>query len=130
MEVISTEMQTRPGPEDWFVGDVWLETTSLPQPGATFARVSFAPAARTNWHTHPEGQFLFILTGEGRVGSEDGTVTEVAAGDIVQFAPGERHWHGAGPDTFMVHLAIAPAIGTEGGTDWQDPVTDEQYEGE
>lgn len=129
MEVISTEMQTRRGPGDWFVGDVWLETTSVPPPGAAFARVSFAPAARTNWHTHPEGQYLFILTGEGRVGSEDGTVTEVAAGDFVHFAPGERHWHGAGPETFMVHLAISPALDSDGATDWQEPVTDEQYDG-
>ena len=49
--------------------------------------------------------------------------------DVVYFAPDERHWHGAGPDTFMVHIAITPAISTEGGTDWLEPVTDEEYSG-
>jgi quercetin dioxygenase-like cupin family protein len=74
-------------------------------------------------------QFLFVVTGSGRAGSEGGPVVELSAGDVVFFAPGERHWHGAGPETFMIHIAITPAIGTEGGTDWLEPVTDEEYAG-
>jgi len=120
-------METRRGPEDWFTGDVWLETASVPKPGAGLFRVLFEPGARTNWHTHPEGQFLFVVTGAGRAGTEDGPVEEIEAGDVVFFTPGERHWHGAGPDTFMVHIAITPAISTDGGTDWLEPVTDEEY---
>lgn len=128
MRVVSQgETETRQGPEDWFTGGVWLNTATVPQPGAGFFRVSFEPGARTNWHTHPEGQFLFILTGAGRVGAEGGEVLEVGPGDCVWFAPDEKHWHGAAPDTFMVHLAITPAINTGGGTDWLEPVTDEQY---
>jgi quercetin dioxygenase-like cupin family protein len=129
MQVVSSrDMETRRGPEDWFTGDVWMEATSVPQPGAGVFRVLFEPGARTNWHTHPEGQFLFVVTGSGRAGTEDGPVVEIEAGDVVFFAPGERHWHGAGPDTFMIHIAITPAIGTEGGTDWLEPVEDEDYE--
>jgi quercetin dioxygenase-like cupin family protein len=120
-------METRRGPEDWFTGDVWLETTSVPKPGAGLFRVLFEPGARTNWHTHPEGQFLFVVTGAGRAGTEGGPVEEIEAGDVVFFAPGERHWHGAGPNTFMVHIAITPAISTDGGTDWLEPVADEDY---
>jgi quercetin dioxygenase-like cupin family protein len=120
-------METRRGPEDWFTGDVWLESTNVPKPGAGLFRVLFEPRARTNWHTHPEGQFLFVVTGAGRAGTEGGPVVEIEGGDVVYFAPGERHWHGAGPDTFMVHIAITPAISTEGGTDWLEPVTDEEY---
>ena len=120
-------METRRGPEDWFTGDVWLETTSVPKPGAGLFRVLFEPGARTNWHTHPEGQFLFVVTGAGRAGTEGGPVEEIEAGDVVFFAPSERHWHGAGPDTFMVHIAITPAISTDGGTDWLEPVADEDY---
>ena len=128
MQVVSSkDMETRRGPEDWFTGDVWLETASVPKPGAGLFRVLFEPGARTNWHTHPEGQFLFVVTGAGRVGTEGGPVEEIEAGDVVFFAPSERHWHGAGPDTFMVHIAITPAISTDGGTDWLEPVADEDY---
>ena len=128
MQVVSSkDMETRRGPEDWFTGDVWLETASLPKPGAGLFRVLFEPGARTNWHTHPEGQVLFVVTGAGRAGTEGGPVEEIEAGDVVFFAPSERHWHGAGPDTFMVHIAITPAISTDGGTDWLEPVADEEY---
>ena len=128
MQIVSSrDMETRRGPEDWFTGDVWLESTNVPKPGAGLFRVLFEPGARTNWHTHPEGQFLFVVTGAGRAGTEGGPVVAIAAGDVVYFAPGERHWHGAGPDTFMVHIAITPAISSEGGTDWLEPVTDEEY---
>ena len=129
MQVVSSkDMETRRGPGDWFTGDVWMQAASVPQPGAGLFRALFEPGARTNWHTHPEGQFLFVVTGSGRAGSEGGPVVELSAGDVVFFAPGERHWHGAGPETFMIHIAITPAIGTEGGTDWLEPVADEEYE--
>ena len=95
--------------------------------GAGAFRVLFAPGARTNWHTHPEGQILFIVTGTGRVQKEGEQVVEVGPGDAVYFAPAEKHWHGAGPDTFMVHVAVKPASESDGGTDWMEPVTDEEY---
>jgi quercetin dioxygenase-like cupin family protein len=120
-------MQTRPGPEDWFTGSVWMDHAQTE--GGGYFRVLFEPGARTHWHTHPEGQYLHILTGQGRIGTEDGAVEDVKAGDTIFFAPDEKHWHGASPDTFMVHLAISPAINTGGGTDWREPVTDEQYAG-
>ena len=130
MQVVSPrDMETRRGPEEWFTGDVWLESVSIPSPGAGLFRVLFEPGARTNWHTHPEGQFLYVVTGAGRAGTEGGPVVEIQAGDVVFFAPDEKHWHGAGPDTFMVHIAITPAISTEGGTDWLEPVADEDYSG-
>ena len=128
MKVISLkDMDGRRGPEDWFTGDVRMDNTSIPTPGAGIFRVLFDPGARTNWHTHPEGQFLYVVTGAGRAGREGGPVVEINAGDVVYFAPDEKHWHGAGPDTYMVHIAITPAITTEGGTDWMEPVTDEEY---
>ena len=126
MQIVSTkDTETRRGPEDWFTGTVWMEIGSAPEAGVF--RVFFEPGARTNWHTHPEGQFLYVVTGTGRVGTENGPVVGVEAGDSVYFAPDEKHWHGAGPETYMVHLAITPAISTEGGTDWLEPVTEEQY---
>ena len=128
MKVISlNDMEGRRGPEDWFTGDVRMDNTSIPTPGAGIFRVLFDPGARTNWHTHPEGQFLYVVTGAGRAAREGGPVVEINAGDVVFFAPDEKHWHGAGPDTYMVRIAITPAITTGGGTDWMEPVTDEEY---
>ena len=128
MNIISlTDMATRRGPEDWFTGGVWLDAASAPTPGAGIFRVFFEPGARTNWHTHPEGQILYVVTGEGRAGTEGGSVRKIVTGDTVFFAPGEKHWHGAGPDSYMVHVAINPALSSGGGTDWMEPVTDEQY---
>lgn len=121
-------MQTRPGPTDRFTGAVWMDASPAGDPpDANVFRVFFEPGARTNWHTHPEGQVLFILTGICRVGKEDEPPVEVEAGGVVYFAPDEKHWHGAGPDSYMVHAAVSPAATSDGGTDWLEPVTDEQY---
>jgi quercetin dioxygenase-like cupin family protein len=98
-------------------------------PDAGVFRVLFEPAARTNWHAHPEGQILYVVTGEGRAQKDGESVVEIRAGDVVYFAPNEKHWHGAGPDTFMVHVAVNPAAASDGGTDWMEPVTDEEYSG-
>ena len=128
--VAHDDTQTRRGPAEWFTGTVWMDASPAgPSPDASFFRVFFEPGARTNWHTHPEGQILFILTGTCRVATEDLPPAEVEAGGIVYFAPGERHWHGAGPDSYMVHAAVSPAADSDGGTYWLEPVTDEQYAG-
>ena len=122
--VSSKNMETRRGPEEWFTGDVWLDATSVPPPGAGIFRVLFEPGARTNWHTHPEGQILYIVTGEGRAQKEGEPVVAIGSGDVVYFAPGEKHWHGAGPESFMVHIAVNPAINTDGTTEWMEEVAD------
>ena len=129
MKIIRTaESETRRAPSEWFTGAVWMEATPADSsPGAGVFRVSFEPGARTNWHTHPEGQVLHVIAGAGRAATEGGPVTEIMTGDVVYFAPREKHWHGAAPDAFMVHLAINPATNSDGGTDWLEPVTDEQY---
>jgi quercetin dioxygenase-like cupin family protein len=98
-----------------------------PSPDVGVFRVLFEPGARTNWHTHPEGQILYVVTGTGRAQREGEPAVEIGAGDAVYFAPAEKHWHGAASDSFMVHLAINPATTTDGGTGWLEPVTDEEY---
>jgi quercetin dioxygenase-like cupin family protein len=86
--------------------------------------VQFEPSARTYWHSHPEGQILYVVNGVARVGNEDGATVEVDAGDSVYAPPGELHWHGAAPHSPMTHLSI-----TSGGeTEWLPrKVTDEEY---
>lgn len=128
MKVVSSrDAETRRAPEEWFTGTVWMEATQVPQPGAGLFRVLFEPGARTNWHTHPEGQILYVLTGMGRIQKEGEGTLEIQPGDIVYIAPDEKHWHGAAPDTFMVHIAISPALETDGATEWLEPVSDEDY---
>ncbi|HEX2728721.1 MAG TPA: cupin domain-containing protein [Rubrobacteraceae bacterium] len=131
MRVITArDMQTASGTEDWFTGNVWRDAAPAGSPPDTAVnRVFFEPGARTHWHTHPEGQILYIITGTCRTGKEGEPPVEVEAGGVVYFAPGERHWHGAGPESYMVHMAINIANTTNGGTDWQEPVTDALYAG-
>lgn len=125
------QTEARRANPEWFTGAVWMEAIPAESPpGAGVFRVSFEPGARTNWHTHPEGQILHVLAGTGRAATEGGPVTRIETGDVVYFAPNEKHWHGAAPDAFMVHLAINPANSTAGGTDWLEPVSEEQYEGD
>jgi quercetin dioxygenase-like cupin family protein len=92
------------------------------------AHVTFEPGARTAWHTHPLGQTLIVTSGCGRAQHWGGAVEEIRPGDVVWFAPGEKHWHGAGPTTAMMHLAIQEKI--DGKTvDWLEKVSEEQYGG-
>jgi quercetin dioxygenase-like cupin family protein len=118
------------GPADWFTGTVRIDPLfTAPSPArAAGAAVTFEPGARTAWHTHPLGQTLIVLVGRGLAQHEGDLVEEIRPGDVVWFAPGEKHWHGAGPTGAMVHLAIQEA---EDGkvVDWLEPVTDEQYGG-
>jgi quercetin dioxygenase-like cupin family protein len=128
--VTAKDMQTASGPEDWFTGTVWRDAAPAgPPPDIAVNRVFFEPGARTHWHTHPEGQILHVITGTCRAGKEDEPTVEVEAGGIIYFAPNERHWHGASSESYMVHLAVNIATTTDGGTDWQEPVSDEQYGG-
>ncbi len=99
-------------------------------PDVAVNRVLFEPGARTHWHTHPEGQILYIITGICRAAREGEPLGEVEAGGVVYFAPDEKHWHGATSDTYMVHMAINIATTTDGGTEWLEPVTDQEYAGE
>lgn len=128
MRVVSSkDTETQRGPQEWFTGTVWMDMASVPQPGAAMLRVLFEPGARTNWHTHPEGQFLYVVTGTGRAQREGEKAQEIHAGDTVYIAPHEKHWHGASPDAFMVHIAINPAFETDGATEWLESVADEDY---
>jgi quercetin dioxygenase-like cupin family protein len=90
------------------------------------AIVTFEPGARTAWHTHPLGQTLIVTSGCGWVQREGGPIEEIHPGDLVWFEPGEKHWHGATPQTAMTHIAIAEALDGK-AVDWMEKVTNEQY---
>jgi quercetin dioxygenase-like cupin family protein len=116
------------GPTDWFTGAARVEPLfQAPDPArVTGASVTFAPRARTAWHTHPLGQTLVITAGLGWAQRWDGPVEEIRPGDVVWFPPGEKHWHGATPTTAMTHIAIQEALNGK-VVDWMEHVSDEQY---
>jgi 4-carboxymuconolactone decarboxylase len=93
---------------------------------ATGGSVAFEPGARTAWHSHPGGQTLIVTAGTGRVQRWGDDVQEIRSGDVVRIAPGQKHWHGAAPQTAMTHIAITePRGGT--AVEWMEPVSDEQF---
>ena len=116
------------GSAEWFTGTVRIDPLfTAPAPArASGAAVTFEPGARTAWHTHPLGQTLVVLFGRGLAQREGGPVEEIRPGDVVWFAPGEKHWHGATPTTTMSHIAIQEALDGK-AVDWMEKVTDEQY---
>jgi quercetin dioxygenase-like cupin family protein len=116
------------GPADYFTGTVRVDPLfQTPAPArVTGASVTFEPGARTAWHTHPLGQTLIVTSGYGRAQREGGPIEEICPGDVVWFAPGEKHWHGASPTTAMTHIAIAEAQDGK-VVDWLEKVSDEQY---
>ena len=117
------------GPADWFTGTVRIDPLFLQanDPSrVTGASVTFEPGARTAWHTHPLGQILIVTAGYGRVQCEGGPIEEIRPGDVVWFPPGEKHWHGASPDTAVTHIAIQETLDGS-NVDWMEKVSDEQY---
>ena len=118
------------GPAEYFTGIVRIDplfSVAAPARGAGNA-VTFEPGARTAWHTHPLGQVLIITMGCGRAQREGGPIEELRPGDVVVFAPGEKHWHGAAPTTAMTHIAIQEALDGK-AVEWMEKVSDEQYRG-
>jgi quercetin dioxygenase-like cupin family protein len=124
------------GPADWFTGNVRIDplfeapelsTASLRPADVRGANVTFEPGARTAWHTHPLGQTLIVMSGVGWAQRWGGTIEEIRPGDVVWFAPGEKHWHGASPTSAMTHIAIQEALDGK-VVEWMEKVSDEQYQ--
>ena len=124
----SGSQASRKPPEEYFTGTVRLDplfqTTAPARVGG--ASVTFEPAARTAWHTHPLGQTLIVTSGLGWAQRDGGPVEEIRPGDVVWFPPGEKHWHGATPTTAMTHIAIQEALDGR-SVDWLEKVSDAQY---
>lgn len=127
---INGSRPSRRAPAEWFTGTVWQDPiVEAPEPAHIRALlVHFEPGARTNWHTHPLGQTLYVVSGCGRAQREGGPVIELKAGDTLWIAPGERHWHGAGPTTAMAHVAMLETLDGV-SADWMEPVADSDYLG-
>lgn len=116
------------GPAAHFTGQVRIDSPFKTEAPARVggATVTFEPGARTAWHTHPLGQTLIVTAGLGWAQIEGGPVEEIRPGDVVWFAPGQRHWHGASPTVGVTHIAIAEVLDGSMVT-WAEHVTDDQY---
>ncbi|HXF74356.1 MAG TPA: cupin domain-containing protein [Actinomycetota bacterium] len=119
----ASEGSFQPGDAARFTGQVWLRGTVAAPDGTNVGVVLFAPGARTHWHRHPGGQFLYGLSGRGRVRSRGGAAHLLVPGDVVWVPPDEWHFHGGTPDEPMLHVAVNGG----GAPEWGDPVTEEEY---
>ena len=116
------------GPAEWFTGEVRIDPLfQAPEPARVAgASVTFEPGARTAWHTHPLGQTLIVTAGCGWAQQGGGPIQEIHPGDVVWFAPGEKHWHGATPTTAMSHIAVQERSDGE-AVKWLEHVSADQY---
>jgi quercetin dioxygenase-like cupin family protein len=115
---------SRVGDDGTFTGRALLDP--LLEDGRGQVRINsvmFAPGGRTFWHSHAGGQVLIVASGHGMVETADGERERLNPGDVVWAPPGEVHWHGAAPDSFINHTAISL-----GDTAWGSPVDDEHYQ--
>jgi quercetin dioxygenase-like cupin family protein len=129
MQITRNTHDTGAGPEDWFTGSVYLDPVAAPSgaSGVSATSVHFTPGARTAWHTHPNGQTIWVTEGVGLAQRRGGPVEVIRPGDRVFFEPGEAHWHGAAPTRLMTHIAMLQVDDEGNAATWGDHVTDEEY---
>src|SRR5438445_6711046 len=129
MQITRNGPETAPGPRDWFTGAVHIDTVAEPSGPSRVAAaiVHFTPGARTAWHTHPNGQTIFVTEGVGLCQRRGGAVEVIRAGDRVFFEPGEEHWHGAASGRFMTHVAMHQVDEKGSAVTWGEHVSDDEY---
>lgn len=128
MQITRNGIQSNKGSSEWFTGAVYVDPVAVPFGSSrlTASSVHFTPGARTAWHTHPNGQTIFVTEGMGLAQRRGGPIEVIRPGDRVFFEPGEDHWHGAAPDRFMTHIAIDVDEDGRSAT-WGDHVSDAEY---
>ena len=129
MQLTRNSIETAAGPADWFTGLVYIDAVAAPVEGTRLhaSSVHFTPGARTHWHTHPNGQTIWVTEGVGLCQRRGGPIEVIRPGDRVFFEPDEDHWHGATPNRFMAHLALNEVDEDHVAANWGEKVTDEEY---
>ena len=129
MQITRDSIETAAGPSEWFTGTVYVDAVATPSGPSRLSAssVHFTPGARTAWHTHPNGQTIFVLEGIGLAQRRGAPVEVIRPGDRVFFEPGEDHWHGAAPNRFMTHIAIQEADDSGSPVVWGRHVSDDEY---
>jgi quercetin dioxygenase-like cupin family protein len=129
MQITRNSLDTASGPSDWFTGSVYLDAVAAPAKGSRLSATSvhFTPGARTHWHTHPNGQTIWVTEGIGLCQRRGGPIEVIRPGDRVFFEPGEEHWHGAAATRFMIHIAMLEVDAEGHPAAWGEQVSDEEY---
>jgi quercetin dioxygenase-like cupin family protein len=129
LQITKSSIETMQGPSEWFTGAVYIDAVAAPSNGSSVSAnsVHFTPGARTAWHTHPNGQTIFVLEGVGLAQRRGGTIEIIRPGDRVFFEPGEEHWHGAAPTRFMTHIALLQVDDEGNSAAWGEHVSDDEY---
>src|ERR687888_949394 len=129
MQITKNAIKTNAGPSDWFTGAVFIDPVAAPASGSRLSAssVHFTPRARTAWHTHPNGQTIWVTEGIGLCQRRGGPIEVIRPGDRVFFEPGEDHWHGAAPTRFMTHLAMLEVDDEGDSAKWGEHVSDDEY---
>jgi quercetin dioxygenase-like cupin family protein len=130
MQITRNSLDTTAGPEDWFTGSVYIDLVAAPSGASRVSAsfVHFTPGARTAWHTHPNGQTIWVVEGSGLCQRRGGSIEVIRPGDRVFFEPGEEHWHGAAPNRFMAHIAMLDVDDEGNAATWGEHVSAEEYE--
>ncbi len=129
MQITRNSLDTHAGPSDWFTGAVYIDTVGSPSDASRLSAstVHFTPGARTAWHTHPNGQTIYVLEGVGLCQVRGDPIEVIRPGDRVFFEPGEEHWHGAAATRVMTHLAMLEVDDEGNAATWGDHVSDDEY---
>jgi quercetin dioxygenase-like cupin family protein len=129
MKITRSSVETGAGPSEWFTGTVYIDAVATPEGQSRLlaSSVHFTPGAHTAWHTHPNGQTIYVTEGVGLAQGRGGPIEVIRPGDRVFFEPGEEHWHGAAPTRFMTHLALLDVDDDGNSATLGDHVTDAEY---
>src|SRR5438105_1879020 len=130
MDVTRNSLETTQGPSEWFTGAVYFDTVATPAGTSRLnaTSVHFTPGARTAWHTHPNGQTIYVTEGVGLAQQRGDPIAVIRPGDRVFFDPGQDHWHGAAPTRFMTHLSLVE-VDDEGNSATWGPHGSEEEDG-
>jgi quercetin dioxygenase-like cupin family protein len=129
VQITRNSIETAPGSSEWFTGVVFMDAVAAPSATSRLSasNIHFTPGARTAWHTHPNGQTIYVTEGIGLCQRRGGPVEIIRPGDRVFFEPDEEHWHGAAPNRFMTHLAMLEVDDEGRSATWGQHVTDDEY---
>jgi quercetin dioxygenase-like cupin family protein len=129
MKVTRNTIRTTAGPSEWFTGAAYIDAVASPSGVSRLnaSIVHFTPAARTAWHTHPNGQSIYVTEGIGLVQRRGAPIDVIRPGDRVFFEPGEDHWHGAARNRFLTHLSMVEVDDKGNSATWGAHVSDDQY---
>ncbi|MES2681528.1 MAG: cupin domain-containing protein [Bacteroidota bacterium] len=128
METSEIFPKGQPLPKEWFTGNAFLHPLVAQDKNNEFSSgcVTFEPGSRTNWHTHPKGQVLIVIEGDGYYQEKGKPAQVIKKGEVINIPENIEHWHGASAECKMAHIVITNY--KEGITvNWMQPVTDEEY---